>query len=108
MYNALKDTPKTDFVNPGIVIPPEPVIIQEIEKVSQQTINPTLNSEEEKLIKKRKEREEKRKRKLLKDGLINNKNPSEVREEIENQDNISNAAIKRKSTKDRMRDILKN
>jgi len=108
MYNALKDVPKTDFVNPGVVIPPDPVIVQEENKPkTEETIQPALSPEEERVLKRRKEREEKRRRKLIKEGLINEKSPSEVRLEME-RDSVSAQPTKRKSLKERMKDIINN
>lgn len=113
MYNALKDVPKNDFENPGVVIPPEPVIIQDDkkDKKGQQEVveQKTLTPSEEKELKKRLEREEKRRRKLMREGLINNKSPEEIRKEIMKEFNQEEEkpVQKRKSLKERMKDILK-
>lgn len=110
MYNALKDVPPTDFVNPGVVIPPEPVIVQEDEKKKEAEIKKqeqkqrALTREEEKEMKKRLEREEKRRKKLIKEGLLDGKTPEEIRREMDETDRENQS--KRKSARDRMKDML--
>lgn len=119
MYNALKETPASNFVNPGVTIPPEPVIIQDDEKAKKQAFkdpeespSSLLSPADEKELKKRKEREEKRRRKLLKDGLLNNKSPEEIRKEIIGNEERTHVTLptkeKKKSLRDRMKDIINN
>ncbi|MBQ0067922.1 MAG: PBP1A family penicillin-binding protein, partial [Phascolarctobacterium sp.] len=86
MYNALKELPKADFINPGVVIPPEPVIIQNTEKTKQETsvkiqLSPT---------------EEKRKHKRLKNDLIN--------DGVKKDFNIIESLPQKKSVRDRMKE----
>ena len=114
MINALKDIPATDFVNPGVVIPPEPIIVQDDEnkkKIEKQ--QRALTEEEEKELRKRLEKEEKRRRKLIKQGLLDGKTPEEIRKEIEEserelfeKEQERKTPAKRKSMKERMKDIL--
>ncbi len=99
MYEALKDVPKSNFVNPGVIIPTEPVIVQEPAK-KQETVAPkNLTSEEEWILKRRQIREEKLRRKDSEKKTDKIKPPGEVRQEMQQP-------AKRKTMRERMKDIL--
>lgn len=112
MYNAHKDIEKSNFVNPGVVIPPDPIIVQDDEKEKMQKVTeeqkPILSPQEERELRKRQEREEKRRRKLLKEGLLDGKSADEIRREMRqtNEDSVSNQPTRKKTARERMKDIL--
>ncbi|MCQ2363554.1 MAG: PBP1A family penicillin-binding protein, partial [Acidaminococcaceae bacterium] len=106
MYEALKDVPKSNFVNPGVVIPPEPVIVQDPpQKPKEEPVEQTLTREEEWILKRRQAREEKRRKKQAEEDVRSKKAPSEVRQEMQT-DSANNQPAKRKTMRERMKDIL--
>lgn len=106
MYEALKDVPKSNFVNPGVVIPPEPVIVQDPpQKPKEEPVEQTLTREEEWILKRRQAREEKRRQKQAEEDVRSKKAPSEVRQEMQT-DSANNQPAKRKTMRERMKDIL--
>lgn len=113
MVNAHKDIPVSDFVNPGVEIPPEPVIIQdetaEIEKEMLRLEAERKAKEKERLERdKSKERED---RKSKKDREKERKKKEKERDKNKDKDNdedkpiVSNKPVRR-SMKERIQDIL--
>ena len=80
---------------------------EKMQKVTEEQ-KPILSPQEEKELRKRQEREEKRRRKLLKEGLLDGKSADEIRREMRqtNEDSVSNQPTRKKTARERMKDIL--
>jgi beta-galactosidase/beta-glucuronidase len=125
MFKAHKDIPVSDFVNPGVEIPPEPVIIQDetaqLEKEMDRLEAEQKAKEKERLEKEKskdKDDERKSKREREKERKRREKEREEERERREKEERrrekekededkpvVSNKPVRR-SMKDRIQDIL--
>jgi penicillin-binding protein 1A len=125
MFKAHKDIPVSDFVNPGVEIPPEPVIIQDetaqLEKEMARLEAEQKAKEKERLEKEKskdKDEDRKSKRDREKERKRREKEREEERERREKEERrrekekededkpvVSNKPVRR-SMKDRIQDIL--
>lgn len=109
MINAHKNIPVSDFVNPGVEIPPEPVILQdetaELEKeMAKKLEEEKAQAKAREELEKAKEKEE-RKDKKDKDKKKRRRDKDENREEDEDKPIVSNKPVRR-SMKERIQEIL--